>query len=93
LSPSDRALRASPCTTTTAAQSSTSTSKFLRRHSWPLITKKVSLTGVPASHGAWRPSATWATAHGFRSSFRDWCSEKGYPRDLAERALAHTLQN
>jgi len=34
-----------------------------------------------------------ATAHGFRSSFRDWCSEKGYPRDLAERALAHTVQN
>ncbi|WP_415999632.1 tyrosine-type recombinase/integrase [Citrobacter portucalensis] len=34
-----------------------------------------------------------ATAHGFRSSFRDWCSEHGYPRDLAERALAHTVQN
>lgn len=27
-----------------------------------------------------------ATAHGFRSSFRDWCSEQGYPRDLAARA-------
>ncbi len=34
-----------------------------------------------------------ATAHGFRSSFRDWCSEQGYSRDLAERALAHTLKN
>ncbi len=34
-----------------------------------------------------------ATAHGFRSSFRDWCSERGYSRDLAERALAHTVQN
>ncbi|HDX8592941.1 TPA: tyrosine-type recombinase/integrase [Aeromonas dhakensis] len=34
-----------------------------------------------------------ATAHGFRSSFRDWCSEQGYPRDLAERALAHLIQN
>lgn len=34
-----------------------------------------------------------ATAHGFRSSFRDWCSEHGYPRDLAERALAHTISN
>ncbi len=34
-----------------------------------------------------------ATAHGFRSSFRDWCSEQGYTRDLAERALAHTVQN
>lgn len=34
-----------------------------------------------------------ATAHGFRSSFRDWCSEQGYSRDLAERALAHTVRN
>ncbi|HEL4404172.1 TPA: tyrosine-type recombinase/integrase [Stenotrophomonas maltophilia] len=34
-----------------------------------------------------------ATAHGFRSSFRDWSSEKGYARDLAERALAHTLKS
>ena len=34
-----------------------------------------------------------ATAHGFRSSFRDWASENGYPRDLAERALAHTIKN
>lgn len=34
-----------------------------------------------------------ATAHGFRSSFRDWASENGYPRDLAEKALAHTLTN
>lgn len=34
-----------------------------------------------------------ATAHGFRSSFRDWASESGYARDLAERALAHTIKN
>lgn len=34
-----------------------------------------------------------ATAHGFRSSFRDWASESEYARDLAERALAHTIQN
>jgi integrase len=34
-----------------------------------------------------------ATAHGFRSSFRDWASENGYPRDMAERALAHTIKN
>jgi integrase len=34
-----------------------------------------------------------ATAHGFRSSFRDWCSEHGYERDLAERALAHTIKS
>lgn len=34
-----------------------------------------------------------ATAHGFRSSFRDWCSEHGYSRDLAEKSLAHTIKN
>lgn len=34
-----------------------------------------------------------ATAHGFRSSFRDWASEHGYPRDVAEKALAHTIKN
>lgn len=34
-----------------------------------------------------------ATAHGFRSSFRDWASETGVQRDLAERALAHTIHN
>ncbi len=34
-----------------------------------------------------------ATAHGFRSSFRDWASEQGYARDLAERALAHSVAN
>ncbi len=34
-----------------------------------------------------------ATAHGFRSSFMDWASQNGYPRDLAERALAHTISN
>lgn len=34
-----------------------------------------------------------ATAHGFRSSFRDWASENGYPKDVAEKALAHTIKN
>ncbi|WP_449413396.1 tyrosine-type recombinase/integrase [Pandoraea soli] len=31
-----------------------------------------------------------ATPHGFRSTFRDWAGERtGYPRELAEVALAH----
>ncbi|MEZ2349282.1 hypothetical protein [Caballeronia sp. RCC_10] len=34
-----------------------------------------------------------ATAHGFRSSLRDWASEHGYARDPAERSLAHTVAN
>ena len=32
-----------------------------------------------------------ATAHGFRSSFRDWCADTGKPREIAEAALAHTV--
>ncbi|BCB07244.1 phage integrase [Vreelandella venusta] len=32
--------------------------------------------------------------HGFRSSFRDWSGEvSSYPRDVAEMALAHTIEN
>jgi integrase len=34
------------------------------------------------------------TAHGFRSTFRDWCAEAtNYPREVAEAALAHTLRD
>lgn len=33
------------------------------------------------------------TAHGFRSSFRDWCSDTGKNREDAEMALAHTIRN
>jgi integrase len=31
------------------------------------------------------------TTHGCRSSFRDWCSENGVSRELAERALGHVV--
>ena len=30
--------------------------------------------------------------HGFRSSFRDWCSETGQPPEVAEHALAHVVK-
>ncbi|WP_236952760.1 tyrosine-type recombinase/integrase [Methylobacterium phyllosphaerae] len=34
------------------------------------------------------------TAHGFRSSFRDWAAEAtSLPREVAEMALAHTVEN
>lgn len=32
------------------------------------------------------------TPHGMRASFRSWCSDKGHPPDLAEKALGHALQ-
>ena len=34
------------------------------------------------------------TVHGFRSTFRDWCSESvanSFPREVCEHALAHSL--
>lgn len=31
------------------------------------------------------------TAHGFRSTFRDWAAETGQPNDIAEAALAHSV--
>jgi integrase len=34
------------------------------------------------------------TAHGFRSSFRDWAAERtAYPREVVEMALAHAVEN
>lgn len=34
------------------------------------------------------------TVHGFRSSFRDWVAEEtNHPSDVAEMALAHTVEN
>lgn len=34
------------------------------------------------------------TAHGFRSTFRDWAAEcTAYPNEVCEQALAHTLSN
>jgi integrase len=43
-------------------------------------------------------TVAWAgsdyTAHGFRSTFRDWCGDcTAYPREVVETALAHTVGN
>jgi integrase len=32
-----------------------------------------------------------AVPHGLRSTFRQWAAERGYPRDMAEIALAHFI--
>ncbi len=43
--------------------------------------------GVDGNRGDYVP-------HGFRSSFRDWSGEvSSFPRDVAEMALAHVIQN
>lgn len=34
------------------------------------------------------------TSHGFRSTFRDWAAEEtGFPGEVVEMALAHTIGN
>ena len=41
-----------------------------------------------------RRMAVQVTAHGFRSSFRDWAAETtNYPNEVAEMALAHVVKN
>ncbi len=53
--------------------------------------------GKPLSINAFRPlfqrmKQDGLTAHGFRSSFRDWCAEHAHAdRELAEAALAHKV--
>ena len=39
-----------------------------------------------------REQGVAAVPHGFRSSFRDWCSDTGQPREVAEAALAHVVR-
>jgi integrase len=41
-----------------------------------------------------RHTATPATTHGFRSTFRDWCGDcTSFPREIAEMALAHAVED
>ncbi|MGR4877265.1 tyrosine-type recombinase/integrase [Pseudoxanthomonas sp. LARHCG66] len=41
-----------------------------------------------------RMERTDLTVHGFRSTFRDWAAEAtNFPRELAEKALAHTVRS
>ncbi len=65
---------------------------FVSRRSTPLSDMTLTKILRDASIQSDTPGRT-ATVHGFRSTFRDWASENGYPRDLAERALAHTVRN
>jgi integrase len=39
-------------------------------------------------------SSEVATVHGFRSTFKDWCSEQtAYPNEMSEMAMAHTVSD
>lgn len=50
-------------------------------------------TETKAEREGWKDARTGriAVVHGFRSTFRDWTAERGYDRDMAEMALAHTV--
>jgi integrase len=52
-----------------------------------------SLSGVSMARAVCAAGGS-STVHGFRSAFRDWCAEAtNFPRELAEKALAHSLSN
>ena len=40
-----------------------------------------------------RESGVQAVPHGFRTSFPTWCGDAGVDREVAERALAHTVRD
>lgn len=54
-----------------------------------------SATGKPIGGSSWKDALRRAgvvgTAHGFRSTFRDWAGETGIDRTLAELCLAHRI--
>lgn len=49
--------------------------------------------GEPVERAGWRDprSGRPAVPHGLRSTFRDWCAERGVDHHLAELALAHSV--
>lgn len=52
-------------------------------------------TGIPETEAGWLDprSRRPAVPHGLRSTARDWAGREGYPRELAEHALAHAVGN
>jgi len=39
-------------------------------------------------------SPEYATVHGFRSTFKDWCGDlTAYPNEMSEIAMAHTVDD
>lgn len=52
------------------------------------------LSGMVFSMKLRRLKKTNVTAHGFRSTFRDWAAEQtDFPNEVVEMALAHTISN
>lgn len=56
--------------------------------------KKGALSNMACLQTLKRMGRADLTVHGFRSTFRDWISEAtSYPRDVAEMALAHAIED
>ena len=58
---------------------------------FPSPTKRQSLSSAALEELMRRMQAKPYTVHGFRSSFRDWAGDAGWPWDVAEAALAHKI--
>ena len=63
-------------------------------HVFPGMMPRQPLSDVAISKIVKLAAGLAITLHGFRSTFRDWTAEATvYPRELAEKALAHTLES
>ncbi len=61
---------------------------------FPGLKKSAHLSNMAMLKLLERMGRTDLTVHGFRSSFRDWSAETtGYPREVAEMALAHAVSD
>ena len=48
----------------------------------------------PNCSRAWAIRRTYATVHGFRSTFKDWAGDMtAYPNEMSEMAMAHTVSD
>lgn len=59
------------------------------------VIRRMHEASTKAGNAGWRDNAgNVITAHGFRSTFRDWAGETtAYPREVIEHALAHQLKD
>ncbi|MBG6222817.1 integrase arm-type DNA-binding domain-containing protein [Janthinobacterium sp. CAN_S1] len=64
------------------------------KHIFPGSRKATPLSDMSLTAVLRRMGRNEITVHGFRSTFRDWCSESvanSFPREVCEHALAHSL--
>ena len=63
-------------------------------NSWVFPGVRGGSLGITAMSALLKRLGIAAVPHGFRSSFRDWAAEEtDHPREVAEAALAHVVQN